>query len=161
MSRYSKIMKNDIVDGIGICVSLWMQGCHKKCFNCHNPQTWDFNGGYELPSDIRGELIKDISENGIKRNFSILGGEPLCPENLKDIDNIVTGVRMAYPHIKIFIWTGYTLEELYQQNNFHIINILNQIDVLIDGPYIDAQRDITLYLRGSKNQRVLYKGKDF
>lgn len=161
MSRYSKIMKNDIVDGIGICVSLWMQGCHKKCFNCHNPQTWDFNGGYELPSDIRGKLIKDISENGIKRNFSILGGEPLCPENLKDIDNIVTGIRTAYPHIQIFIWTGYTLDELYEQNNLHIKSILNQIDVLIDGPYIDSQRDITLHLRGSKNQRVLYKGKDF
>lgn len=161
MSRYSKIMKNDIVDGIGICVSLWMQGCHKKCFNCHNPQTWDFNGGYELPSDIRGKLIKDISENGIKRNFSILGGEPLCPENLKDIDDIVTGIRTAYPHIQIFIWTGYTLDELYEQNNLHIKSILNQIDVLIDGPYIDSQRDITLHLRGSKNQRVLYKGKDF
>lgn len=154
-------MKNDIVDGIGICVSLWMQGCHKKCFNCHNPQTWDFNGGYELPSDIRGKLIKDISENGIKRNFSILGGEPLCPENLKDIDDIVTGIRTAYPHIQIFIWTGYTLDELYEQNNLHIKSILNQIDVLIDGPYIDSQRDITLHLRGSKNQRVLYKGKDF
>lgn len=161
MSRYSKIMKNDIVDGIGICVSLWMQGCHKKCFNCHNPQTWDFNGGYELPSDIRGKLIKDISENGIKRNFSILGGEPLCPENLKDIDDIVTGIRTAYPHTQIFIWTGYTLDELYEQNNLHIKSILNQIDVLIDGPYIDSQRDITLHLRGSKNQRVLYKGKDF
>ena len=161
MSRYSKIIKNDIVDGVDICVSLWMQGCHKKCFNCHNPQTWDFNGGYELPINIKEELVENLKANGIKRNFSILGGEPLCPENLKDVDEIVTYIRMRFPHIQIFIWTGYTLEELQAQNNQHIINILNQINVLIDGPYIDELRDITLNLRGSKNQRVLYKGKDF
>ena len=161
MSRYAKIMKNDIVDGEGICVSLWMQGCPHHCHNCHNPQTWDFNGGKELPSDIRGQLIKYINENNIIRNFSILGGEPLCPENEKIIESIVAGIRTAYPSIKIFIWTGYTLEELKKRNSSFIESILSHIDVLIDGPYIDNQRDITLYLRGSKNQRVLYKSKDF
>ena len=162
MSRYAKIIKNDVVDGEGICVSFWIQGCPFHCHNCHNPQTWDFDGGYEIPLDIRGQLIKDIAENGIVRNFSVLGGEPLCPENITIIDEIITGVRMAYPSIKIFLWTGYEFEDLKKRDNdAHIKNIFNNIDVLIDGPYLDSERDITLSLRGSKNQRVLYKGINF
>lgn len=161
MSRYAKIMTNDIVDGTDICVSLWMQGCPIKCQGCHNSSIWDFNGGYEIPTDIRGHIIKAICANGIIRNFSVLGGEPLCQENVKDVDDIISGVRIAYPEIKIFLWTGYTLEQLKEQKNKHIDNILSNIDVLIDGPYIESLRDITLELRGSANQRILYKGKDF
>lgn len=114
-----------------------------------------------MPTDIRGQIIKAICANGITRNFSILGGEPLCPQNLEEVDQIVAAVRIAYPHIKIYIWTGYTLEELQKQNNPYIINILSKIDVLIDGRYIQELRDITLNLRGSSNQRVLKKGIDF
>lgn len=161
MSRYAKIMTNDIVDGTDVCVSLWMQGCPIKCQGCHNSSIWDFNGGYEIPTDIRGHIIKAICANGIIRNFSVLGGEPLCQENVKDVDDIISGVRIAYPEIKIFLWTGYTLEQLKEQKNKHIDNILSNIDVLIDGPYIESLRDITLELRGSANQRILYKGKDF
>lgn len=161
MSRYIKIMKNDIVDGEGICVSLWLQGCPFRCFNCHNSDSWDFEGGLEIPPDIRGQLIKDITENGVMRNFSVLGGEPLCPQNVSVVEDIVLGIRTAYPSIKIFIWTGYTLEQLKNRNDKYINNILSNIDILIDGPYIDEQRDLTLKLRGSKNQRILYKGIDF
>ena len=161
MSRYAKIMTNDIVDGTGVCVSLWMQGCPIKCQGCHNSSIWDFNGGYEIPTDIRGHIIKAICANGIIRNFSVLGGEPLCQENVQDVDDIISGVRIAYPEIKIFLWTGYTLEQLKEQKNKHIDNILSNIDVLIDGPYVESLRDITLELRGSANQRILYKGKDF
>lgn len=161
MSRYAKIMTNDIVDGTDVCVSLWMQGCPIKCQGCHNSSIWDFNGGYEIPTDIRGYIIKAICANGIIRNFSVLGGEPLCQENVQDVDDIISGVRVAYPEIKIFLWTGYTLEQLKEQKNKHIDNILSNIDVLIDGPYIESLRDITLELRGSANQRILYKGKDF
>lgn len=161
MSRYAKIMTNDIVDGTDVCVSLWMQGCPIKCQGCHNSSIWDFNGGYEIPTDIRGHIIKAICANGIIRNFSVLGGEPLCQENVKDVDDIISGVRIAYPEIKIFLWTGYTLEQLKEQKNKHIDNILSNIDVLIDGPYIESLRDITLELRGSANQRILYKGRDF
>lgn len=161
MSRYAKIMTNDIVDGTDVCVSLWMQGCPIKCQGCHNSSIWDFNGGYEIPTDIRGHIIKAICANGIIRNFSVLGGEPLCQENVQDVDDIISGVRIAYPEIKIFLWTGYTLEQLKEQKNKHIDNILSNIDVLIDGPYIESLRNITLELRGSANQRILYKGKDF
>ncbi len=161
MNKYAGLIKNDFANGTGVCVSFWVQGCPHKCLGCQNPETWDFNKGKDLPNDIRGQIIKAISANGITRNFSVLGGEPLCPQNLEEVDNIITSVRTAYPHIKIFVWTGYTLEELKNNKNIHIQSILSEIDVLIDGKYIEEERDITLNLRGSKNQRVLYKNIDF
>ena len=161
MDKYAGLITNDFANGIGTCVSFWAQGCPHHCSGCQNPETWDFNGGHDLPTDIRSQIVKAICTNGITRNFSVLGGEPLCEENLEEIDQIITSVRTAYPHIKIFVWTGYTLKELQKEKNLHIISILSQIDVLIDGPFIQAERDITLELRGSRNQRILYRGVDF
>ena len=159
--RIAGINYNDFANGEGVCVSLFVQGCPHHCDGCFNPETWDFNKGSELPFDIRGQLIKAITKNGIQRNFSVLGGEPLCPENVKEVNNIITGIRTAFPDIKIFVWTGYTLEELKAKQDLFIENILNNIDVLIDGQFELAYRDITLKLRGSSNQRILYKGIDF
>ncbi len=153
--KYAGLMENDFTDGSGVCVSLWTQGCPHHCSGCHNPETWDFNGGYEVPDNIRGQIIKAISANGITRNFSILGGEPLCDQNLDFVYNVVSAVRIAYPNIKIYIWSGYTLEELTEKNNPKIIEILKKANYLIDGRYIDELRDITLPLRGSSNQRII------
>lgn len=161
MDRYAGLITNDFANGTGTCVSFWTQGCPHHCPSCQNPKTWDFQGGKEVPTDIRGQIIKAICANGITRNFSVLGGEPLCDENLDEVDKIITGVRTAYPQIKIFVWTGYILEELKEKKNDKINHILSQIDVLIDGPFIQAERDITLELRGSRNQRILYRGVDF
>lgn len=161
MDRYAGLITNDFANGTGTCVSFWTQGCPHHCPSCQNPETWDFQGGKEVPTDIRGQIIKAICANGITRNFSVLGGEPLCDENLDEVDKIITGVRTAYPQIKIFVWTGYILEELKEKKNDKINHILSQIDVLIDGPFIQAEKDITLELRGSRNQRILYRGVDF
>ena len=161
MDRYAGLIKNDFANGTGTCVSFWTQGCPHHCQGCQNPETWNFNGGKEVPTDIRGQIIKAICANNITRNFSVLGGEPLCKENLEEVDKIITSVRTAFPQIKIFVWTGYLLEDLKKKHDDKINHILSQIDVLIDGPYIDAERDITLELRGSKNQRILYQGLDF
>lgn len=161
MDRYAGLITNDFANGTGTCVSFWTQGCPHHCPSCQNPETWDFQGGKEVPTDIRGQIIKAICANEITRNFSVLGGEPLCDENLDEVDKIITGVRTAYPQIKIFVWTGYILEELKEKKNDKINHILSQIDVLIDGPFIQAERDITLELRGSRNQRILYRGVDF
>ncbi len=161
MDRYAGLIKNDFANGTGTCVSFWTQGCPHRCPGCQNPETWNFNGGKEVPTDIRGQIIKAICANNITRNFSVLGGEPLCKENLEEVDKIITSVRTAFPQIKIFVWTGYLLEDLKKRHDDKINHILSQIDVLIDGPYIDAERDITLELRGSKNQRILYQGLDF
>lgn len=161
MKKYAGLNTNDFANGQGVCVSYFAQGCPHHCQGCFNPETWDFNGGKDLPDDIRGQIIKAICANNITRNFSVLGGEPLCDENVEEVENIILGVRAAFPNIKIFVWTGYTLEQLIIKNNEHINNILNHIDVLIDGPFIESQKDLTLELRGSKNQRILYKGIDF
>lgn len=153
--RYAGLIKNDIVNGEGVCVSFWTQGCPFKCKGCHNPQTWDFNGGEDLPNDIKGQIVKAISDNNITRNFSILGGEPLCEQNIELVKEILLAVKTAYPHIKVFLWTGYELEDIKDTL------ILEKVDVLITGPYIEEQRDITLPLRGSYNQKVLRKEIDF
>lgn len=157
--RYAAIENNDYINGEGMCVSFWVQGCPHKCEGCHNPEAWSFEGGQELPNGYKGNIIKAISANGITRNFSVLGGEPLCPENLDLTLSTISAVRAAYPNIKIFLWTGYCLEDI--KENPVVKEILEQINVLIDGPFIQEQRDITLKLRGSKNQRVLYHGIDF
>ena len=154
--RLAGLKLNDCVDGEGISVSLWTQGCPHRCKGCHNPETWDFNGGYEdETNNIRGQIVKALSANNTQRNFSILGGEPLCEQNKEDVLTILASVRMAYPHIKIFLWTGYIYEKLIEENDDTIKNILSKVDVLIDGPFIEKERDISLYLRGSRNQRVI------
>lgn len=161
MKRYAGLNTNDFINGQGTCVSFFVQGCPHHCPECFNPETWDFDGGQPLPTDIRGQIIKAICANGIIRNFSVLGGEPLCKENIDEVDSIITAVRTAYPHIKIFVWTGYTLEELQKISDKKISNILSQIDFLIDGPFIKDEKDLTLKLRGSRNQRILQHGLDF
>lgn len=158
--KYAGLIKNDVVNGQNVCVSLWVQGCPFHCKGCHNPQTWDFDGGYE-DKEILDKIFKALTANNIKRNFSVLGGEPLCQSNREEVAEIIAKVRESFPEIKIYIWTGYTLEELQKENNSSLISILNNIDVLIDGRFEIDKRDITLPLRGSRNQRVLYRGIDF
>ena len=135
MIRYAGLDKNDILNGEGFCVSFWTQGCPHKCKGCHNPETWDFNGGLEIEYDnLIDTIIKSINANGITRNFSVLGGEPFCKENLELVNRIIKDVRKKYPKIKIYCWTGYTYEDLIKDNEAK--QILNQIDVLIDGVFI-------------------------
>ena len=151
--RYAEIKPNDVVDGEGICVSFWVQGCPFHCNGCHNPTTWSFDGGYPFTEKTMDQLLMLILKNGIKRNFSILGGEPLCPENLEMTTFVVHIIRQTYPDIKIYLWTGYIYE------NIQHLPVLKDVDILIDGQFDLAHRDITLKLRGSPNQRIikLYK----
>lgn len=153
--RYSTIKKNDIVNGEDVCVSFWVQGCPLRCPGCHNASIWNFDGGKEFTPRTLEEIISAISANGIQRNFSVLGGEPLCDENLFLTTLVIQEVRKAYPNIKIFVWTGYTYEDLIKKNDPHLNYIFDNIDYLIDGPYIESLRDITLHLRGSSNQRII------
>ena len=157
--RIADLTKNDTTNGEGICVSLWVQGCPHHCKGCHNPESWDFNGG-EYINNWR--LIEQISEaitaNGIQRNFSILGGEPFAPQNIDDTYQILWHIKERFPSIKTFVWTGYTLQQL---QDLYEDTLLDNVDVLIDGPFIKAERDITLKFRGSKNQRILYRGVDY
>lgn len=157
--RVASLIKNDTVNGEGVCVSLWVQGCPHHCKGCHNPEQWDFNGGeYKNNDMLLEEIYNAISANGIQRNFSILGGEPLAPQNINDTYYILWEVKQRFPSIKTFVWTGYTLEQLKEM---YKETLLENVDVLIDGPFIKAERNITLKFRGSKNQRILYKGTDY
>lgn len=153
--RIADIHFNDAVNGIDFSVSLWVQGCPHHCSGCHNPETWSFSGGYEAPANLVETITKTISANGVTRNFSILGGEPLCPENREDVLNIIKQVREAYPQIKILVWTGYTLMELTEECPAYLSQLFHYIDTLIDGRYEEENRDITLKLRGSSNQKII------
>lgn len=156
--RYAEIIENDVVNGENICVSLFVQGCHRKCKNCFNPETWNFEGGIEEDVKILTlKIMNLIQKNGIQRNLSILGGEPLCLENRMQVNFIVKHIKERFPNIKIFLWTGYTIKELIEENDLYIQEILKTINCLIDGPFIEEEKDITLKWRGSRNQRILTK----
>ena len=157
MSRYNTIIKNDVVNGEGVCVSFFVQGCPHKCPGCFNSETWDFQNGKPYTEQVKKEIIDAISANDITRNFSVLGGEPMASQNLTMTEEVVTIVRKTYPEITIFLWTGYTLSQLKSVNNDQVNNILDQIDVLIDGEFIEKQKDLNLKLRGSSNQIIWRK----
>lgn len=105
--RYARIEKNEILNGKGVGVTLWTQGCPHRCYNCYNPETWDFNSGNELTGKQESEIYQALRHPGVSR-FSLSGGEPLIDQNLEDLNRILCTVKSNFPHIKIWIWTGYT-----------------------------------------------------
>lgn len=158
--QYAGIIKNDTAAGEGVNVTFFVQGCHFHCKGCHNPETWNFLGGKEFTNDTLQELIAAIKANGVERNLSIMGGEPLCPENLFLTSLIIKTIKNEFPNIKIYIWTGYLFEDLLKIHDQKLIYILKNTNYLIDGPFIEEQRDITLPMRGSKNQRIIDLSKE-
>ena len=149
------LQTDSIVDGPGLRAVIWTQGCPHNCPGCHNQGTWDFNGGYEFTQDTINSIIHALNANGVQRNLCIMGGEPLHERNQFLVQLLIQEVKKVYPNIKIYLWTGYVYEDLIEKHEKILQNILQEIDVLIDGPFIQEQRDITLAMRGSKNQRIL------
>ena len=158
MSKYNTIIPDDIVNGEGVCVSFWVQGCPHHCEGCFNPETWDFHEGQPYTDHTKWEIIELIGKNGIQRNFSVLGGEPMAIQNLPMTAEVIHAVRNAYPDIKIYLWTGYTLNQLNEMRDPDVDQILEEIDVLIDGPFREDLKDLSLKLRGSSNQFIRRKG---
>lgn len=159
--RYAGIIPNDLSAAPGVCVTFFTQGCPHHCPGCHNPETWDYDGGKEFEGNTVDKICNYLTANGAHRDLCIMGGEPLCPDNQFLTLLICNTVKDKLPDTKIYIWTGYTLEELNKDTNTRISQILEKTDAIIDGPYIAAERDITLPMRGSRNQRILYKGIDY
>lgn len=153
--QYAGVIRNDVAAAPGVCYTFFVQGCDRHCPGCHNPETWDFEGGKEFTMATINKVIEGIKANGIQRDFCVMGGEPLADQNLFLTYLMVTAVREEYPDIKIYLWTGYTYEELMERHNHRLDDILATIDVIIDGPYIEKERDISLFMRGSRNQRVI------
>ena len=135
--KYAGIIKNDLSAAPGISVSFFTQGCPHHCKGCHNPETWDFDGGKEFTYDVLNEVIDALTANGVERSLSILGGEPLCEENVFLTLLLIKTVKERLPNTKIYIWTGYYYDELMKRNSdSHLKTILSLADYLIDGPYI-------------------------
>ena len=159
--RYAGIIPNDLSAAPGVCVTFFTQGCPHHCPGCHNPETWDYEGGKEFEGNTIERIEQYLTANGIHRDLCIMGGEPLCPDNQFLTLLICNTIKDKLPDTKIYIWTGYTLEELNKDSNTRISQKKKKTDAIIDGPYIAAERDITLPMRGSRNQRILYKGIDY
>lgn len=153
--RYAGLKLNDVANAPGISVSFYTQGCPHHCKGCFNPETWSFSGGEEFTAEVLDKLITGLNANGIKRSLCILGGEPLCPQNEFITHFVIQEVRKKVPDTKIYIWTGYKYEDLLRQKNSRISQILESADVLIDGPFVEEEKDLTLQMRGSANQRVI------
>lgn len=160
--RIAGIIEDDLVDcDDGYCVSLWVSGCPHRCKGCHNAKYWEYESGEAIDTETLSKIIAEkINKNGILRHFSILGGEPLADYNIEGVLEVIKKIRAVFSDkIKIYLWTGYCLEDI--KDKPFVKDILKNIDVLIDGPYIEELRDTTLLLRGSSNQRVLYKKNNF
>lgn len=155
--RYAGIIYNDITAAPGICLSFFVQGCNRHCQGCHNPETWDFDGGLEFTEQTMNSILEGLTANGIHRTFCIMGGEPMAEENMFLVEMVINEVKKALPDTKIYLWSGYTYEELAKRTDSRTAAILASIDCIIDGPFILAERDITLPMRGSRNQRIWKK----
>ena len=153
--KYAGIIYNDFTAAPGVSLTLFMQGCPHHCEGCHNPETWDFNGGQDVPPNLIDIICEKINDRGIHRKFCIMGGEPLCDENLFFTHLIVSEIRRRIPTQEIYLWTGYTIEQLRERQNINLKYILSNIDYLIDGPFIKELRDVRLPMRGSSNQNII------
>lgn len=174
--RYAQIRKMDISNGEGIGVSLFTQGCPIRCKGCHNSSIWDFDGGYDYTRQDE-QLILDLMSKEYISRFSLLGGEVLLKENMPELSTLCLKIKSHWPQKKIWLWSGYLWEEIYDlaygnaiqigiktkgkqtgwtlEDKANLQIILENIDILVDGPFIQEQKDITLKWCGSSNQRLI------
>ena len=155
MSKIAGIYWDDTAAAPGIALSVYFSGCHFHCPGCHNPEAQDFNYGEEYGFDLRQKIMEKLGKNGVMRTLCILGGEPLNDENVEDVMNLIGWCKLDYPNLKVYLWTGYTLEELEKRDNKAVYTVLHMLNYLIDGRYEEDKRDTTLPLRGSSNQRII------
>lgn len=156
---YGSIKKTDIANGEGVRVTLFVSGCRNCCKGCFNPQTWDFNYGKEFTLQTEEEIISYLKPSYIS-GLTILGGEPFEEENQKVLAPFLEKIKSIYPQKNIWCFTGYIYEkDLLDINGKkhceYTKQMLKNIDVLVDGPFIEEQKDLMLQFRGSKNQRIL------
>lgn len=147
--RYGKINKTDIANGPGVRVSLFVSGCRNRCKGCFNPETWSFDYGEPFTMRTIEEILEALAPDYIS-GLSVLGGDPFEPENIIGVFELCRQVKALYPDKTIWIYTGYQYEAFKD-----IPGTMEYIDVLVDGPFIEAQKNISLQFRGSSNQRVI------
>lgn len=155
--NYITIVKDDLINGTGVRVSLYVSGCSHGCTGCFNQKTWDYRNGNPFTTNEIDIILKELEKDYIE-GLTLLGGDPLMPKNISTVIDLCKIVKNKFPNKNIWCWTGYTLEEVL---NNHSKDILNYIDVLVDGRFIEEQKNLKLKFRGSSNQRILKKNIDF
>ena len=146
--NYCGLNRNDIANGDGVRVSLFVSGCRNHCIGCHNPEAWDFDYGWPFTKETEDEIIEALRPSWIQ-GFSVLGGEPCEEENEKVLLPLLRRIKRESPNSDTWLYTGYNYEQLEGRE------ILCYVDVLVDGPFLLEQKDISLAFRGSRNQRIL------
>ena len=152
--NYGTIKKVDVANGPGVRVSLFVSGCRNHCKGCFNPETWDFSYGQPFTKETEDEIIEALRPSWIQ-GLSILGGEPMEPENEAALISFLERVRVELPGKDIWLYSGYRFEDLQGRE------ILDFVDVLVDGPFDEKEKDAGLAFQGSRNQRILKRGIDF
>lgn len=156
--HYGEIKNCDIANGIGIRITLFVSGCLNRCKNCFQPETWDFEYGKPFTAETEDYILRLLEPSYIN-GLTVLGGEPFEPSNQKALYPFLKKVKSSFPDKSIWIFSGFTYEELYDKNSRSFCaetdKILNLADVLVDGRYDDSLRDISLKFRGSSNQRII------
>lgn len=169
--NYLQITHEDVCNGDGLRVVLWLSACSHHCYNCQNPQTWNPNSGIPFDESAKQEIFNELSKDYIS-GITFSGGDPLHENNLDEVLKLIQEIRISFPEKTIWLYTGYELNQIMNikvtqpffscqdleskiQNVLKRQEIIKMCDVVVDGEYIDEQRDITLAYRGSKNQRVI------
>ena len=146
--RYHNITHDDMLNGDGLRVVLWVSGCEHKCYNCHNKITWNINNGLIFDNNAKEEIFSQLEKDYIK-GITFSGGDPLHKQNRTEVFNLVKEIKTKFPKKDIWLYTGYTWEEIND------LDIIDYIDVLVDGKYIEELSNPELEWRGSSNQRVI------
>lgn len=146
--RYHNITKDDMLNGDGLRVVLWVAGCEHNCPNCQNPVTWDIMGGLEFDAAAKEELFSELNKPYIS-GITFSGGDPLHPQNRDEVGKLIGEYKEKFPDKTIWLYTGYEWHEIKD------LPFIKNIDILVDGKYIDALRDVNLPWRGSSNQKVI------
>lgn len=140
----------DVCNGEGLGVVVWVSGCDVQCPGCHNKETWDPNTGVKFTKEYEALLFKELSRPEITR-ITFSGGHPLMPCNREVVRHLIQKIKINFPNIKIWLYTGYVWEKLDEE----CFQICNLCDYVVEGPYIERLRDISLKFRGSSNQRII------
>ncbi len=156
--NYAKIKWYDVSNGPGVRVSLYVSGCRNRCKNCFNPETWDFSYGKSFTKKVENQIIEGLAPDYIK-GFTLLGGDPFEPENAEVLAPFLERLREKYPDNSFWCYTGYDYERDLltgkKGDMDTVLRILNCLDVLVDGRFVEEKKDLNLLFRGSSNQRII------
>lgn len=149
--NFAGVQCDETVNGTGLGMTIYFQGCSHHCKGCHNPETWEFGKGKYCLFEINSKIKEYFTNTPFAERLTFSGGDPL--DNLYDLERVLNYVKEFFPEKKLWLYTGYKLEDLTEE----MLNFVKQFDVVVDGPFVEELRNITLPFRGSSNQRIINK----